>query len=419
MTELFSLFLNQFSIFFFCLWLFLCVISSRALKSASRGSHAKIVYIAPTKALCQEKFRDWSKRFAVLGLRCAEITGDVPLGTTLRNIAQANLLYAPLLAAVSCDVFGLIAPLIFSTCVFGRSLTTPEKWDSVTRMWREHVFLLGSVSLLLIDEVHMLHEPRGATLEIIVCRMKTLTKAYASSAKHTVSPFRVVALSATLPNIGDVGQWLECKPGGVHLFDDSFRPVPLSVTVLGYNAMKNEFLFEKSLDQHVPGILRHYSNGRPSLVFCGTKKSAETLAALLAKTFVCPNNPQAAAALTQAAAHIQDPNLKAQLPSRIAYHHAGLPADDRTLVETYVPILPALDRCMFSCSFVDGCRSRLFANGALQVLCATTTLAVGVNLPAHLVVIKGTTAWRGSQRGYENIQSSSLLQMYEQLRPRS
>ena len=65
---------------------------SRALKNAARGSHAKIVYIAPTKALCQEKFRDWSKRFAVLGLRCAEITGDVPLGTTLRNVAQANLL---------------------------------------------------------------------------------------------------------------------------------------------------------------------------------------------------------------------------------------------------------------------------------------------------------------------------------------
>lgn len=32
---------------------------------------------------------------------------------------------------------------------------------------------------------------------------------------------------------------------------------------------------------------------------------------------------------------------------------------------------------------------------AVQVLCTTSTLAMGVNLPAHLVVIKGTTRYVG------------------------
>lgn len=50
----------------------------------------------------------------------------------------------------------------------------------------------------------------------------------------------------------------------------------------------------------------------------------------------------------------------------VGLHHAGLAEDDRSLVE------------------------RLFVDGKIQVLVATSTLAWGVNTPAHLVIIKGT-----------------------------
>lgn len=50
----------------------------------------------------------------------------------------------------------------------------------------------------------------------------------------------------------------------------------------------------------------------------------------------------------------------------MGYHHGGLDLADRTLVEN------------------------LFLRGDMHVLCTTGTLAVGVNLPAHLVVIKST-----------------------------
>jgi antiviral helicase SLH1 len=37
--------------------------------------------------------------------------------------------------------------------------------------------------------------------------------------------------------------------------------------------------------------------------------------------------------------------------------------------------------------------------------------AVGVNTPAHLVIIKGTTVWRGAKNGYEELSVSTILQM--------
>jgi hypothetical protein len=54
---------------------------------------------------------------------------------------------------------------------------------------------------------------------------------------------------------------------------------------------------------------------------------------------------------------------------------------------------------------------RLFAEGLLLVLCTTTTLAMGVNLPAHLVVIKSTKIYEGPIKGYAEISKATLLQM--------
>lgn len=58
---------------------------------------------------------------------------------------------------------------------------------------------------------------------------------------------------------------------------------------------------------------------------------------------------------------------------------------------------------------------RLFGEGSLPVLCTTSTLAMGVNLPAHLVVVKSTQAWRGAGKGYTEYPSSQLLQMMVRL----
>lgn len=63
---------------------------------------------------------------------------------------------------------------------------------------------------------------------------------------------------------------------------------------------------------------------------------------------------------------MKSPDLKDLLPYGFAIHHAGMSRVDRTLVED------------------------LFADKHIQVLVSTATLAWGVNLPAHTVIIKGT-----------------------------
>jgi len=84
------------------------------------------VYISPSKALCEERYEDWKERIVDIdsNIECAIVTGDA--GTAFQKVAMAHVI-----------------------------LITPEKWNSTTRKWTQHMFLIGSVKLLLLDEVHL------------------------------------------------------------------------------------------------------------------------------------------------------------------------------------------------------------------------------------------------------------------------
>lgn len=83
-----------------------------------------------------------------------------------------------------------------------------EKWDSMTRKWRDYKSLVQLVRLFLIDEVHQLNdETRGPTMEAIVSRMKTIQAASSwedGGERRTRHKLRFIAISATIPNITDV-----------------------------------------------------------------------------------------------------------------------------------------------------------------------------------------------------------------------
>jgi len=82
-----------------------------------------ITTVAPVKALCSERLQDWRPKFSSLGLRCIEYTGD-----TDENELTSLLTYHLI-------------------------LTTPEKWDSLTRKWKDNKGIVQMVKLFLIDEV--------------------------------------------------------------------------------------------------------------------------------------------------------------------------------------------------------------------------------------------------------------------------
>ena len=102
--------------------------------------------------------------------------------------------------------------------------------------------MLSSVKLLLIDEVHLLGSPdRGATLEAAVARMMAMSR-------KLDKPVRIIALSASIPNVGDIAKWIG---GKAKVFGENYRPVRIERKVMGYKKAKNEFLFEKYLNYRV------------------------------------------------------------------------------------------------------------------------------------------------------------------------
>ena len=88
------------------------------------------------------------------------------------------------------------------------------------------------------------------------------------------------------------------------------------------------------------------------------------------------------------AANVSDGNLKDLLPFGFAIHHAGMTRVDRTLVE------------------------ELFADGHIQVLVSTATLAWGVNLPAYAVVIKGTQIYDSGKGAWVDLGILDVLQIF-------
>lgn len=147
----------------------------------------KVVYVAPMKALAAEITRKFGKRLAWLGIQVRELTGDMQM--TRQEIAETQII-----------------------------VTTPEKWDVVTRKPTGEGALASKVRLLIIDEVHLLNEERGAVIETIVARtLRQVSFCPEFEADRQVessqSLIRIVGLSATLPNYVDVSdflRWVSC-----------------------------------------------------------------------------------------------------------------------------------------------------------------------------------------------------------------
>ncbi|KAJ3120674.1 Sec63, partial [Nowakowskiella sp. JEL0407] len=184
----------------------------RLFKEGNRDS-PKIIYLAPTKALCAERASEWSKKFRTLGISCHEMTGDTDT-EGYRRAQQSDII-----------------------------VTTPEKWDSTTRRWRDYKNMMGMIRLFLIDEVHMLNEPtRGATLEVVVSRMRTVNKEL--QVNRGWGKIRLIAISATVPNIEDVAAWLQeddGQPAQLRIFGEEYRPIKLQREVIGITANGNAY----------------------------------------------------------------------------------------------------------------------------------------------------------------------------------
>lgn len=96
------------------------------LRAFKLYSDQKVIYIAPLKALAKERIIDWKKRLQNGSVKkiVEELTGDVT--PDIKALQKADIL-----------------------------ITTPEKWDGISRNW-QHRSYVQKVALVVIDEIHLL-----------------------------------------------------------------------------------------------------------------------------------------------------------------------------------------------------------------------------------------------------------------------
>ena len=318
----------------------------------------KIIYIAPLKALVAEQVGNFGKRLEPYGIKVAELTGDRQL--TKQQISETQII-----------------------------VTTPEKYDVITRKATDTSYI-NLVKLICIDEVHLLHDERGPVIESIVSR--TLRRG-----EQTGDNVRIVALSATLPNYRDVASFLRVDPDkGLFHFDGTFRPCPLKQEFIGVTDKKaikqlkimNDVCYSKVLEQVG-------ENRQQMLIFVHSRKeTAKTAKYIRDKALeeesigkILRSDAASREILKEESESVQNADLKDVMPYGFGIHHAGMSRADRSTVED------------------------LFADGSIQVLVCTATLAWGVNLPAHTVIIKGTQVYSPEKGSWVELSPQDVLQM--------
>ncbi|MGC8661721.1 MAG: DEAD/DEAH box helicase [Nitrososphaeria archaeon] len=293
----------------------------------------KAVYISPLRALAGEKYFEFKNFFS-------EIT--TPEGREAK-------------VCISTGDYD-VDPSYLSACDL--IITTNERFDSIMR---HRVKWLERVGLFIFDEIHLLSdESRGATLEFVLTE---------GIAKYPDAQF--IGLSATVSNSEEIAAWLGFKSVSVN-----WRPVKLTESVAydenitRYDGSQENIEGSGTLLDNI--VNRELVNGHQVLVFAETRKKAVELAKRLSSI----SKSRARTINVQFPEEEEETSisriLKSLIPAGAAFHHAGIPAEYRTLIE------------------------KLFIEGKLKVICSTPTLAAGVNLPAHTVIVNSVYRYNGS-----------------------
>lgn len=318
----------------------------------------KVIYISPLKALIQEQLREFLLRLVpTFGMIVNELTGD--LGLSKHQINESHLL-----------------------------ITTPEKWDVITRKNLDFSFY-HEIKLIIIDEIHLLHDLRGPVLESIIMRIFQKIDQYGLK-------IRLIGLSATLPNYKDIAKFIRVDMNsGLFYFDSSYRPCPLKQQYISIKEKKpikklnaiNESCYEKLVDC--------LNNKFQLIIFVHSRKETYNTSKFLKNqllkndklNLLTNNNIGIIEILKQESKNLTNENLIEVLPYGFGIHHAGLKKSERNIIED------------------------LFVQGILRVLVSTATLAWGVNLPAHTVIIKGTEVYSPERGFWTQFSSQDIFQM--------
>ncbi len=325
----------------------------------------RVFYTTPIKALSNQKFRDLR---AIYGDEVGLLTGDV---TENRD-----------------------ARIIVMTTEILRNMLIQTPWD------------VDEVECVIFDEIHYLADPeRGTTWEesIILCP------------EHV----QLICLSATVSNADEIAAWISRTHRPIRLITHLERAVPLSLYYFVDGKLHQVVDHHGTLVRdfpHTGGEARRQvgrtgrRRGESDDPGMDEPQPREIIDALAAKNMLpaiyflfSRNDCQTfAERLALMRPHLVDSAQAARIEAVLDVYLAALRAEDRELEQ--VKLVTSLARKGIGCHHagllpvLKQLVEVLFGRGLMQVVFATDTLALGVNMPARTVVIGRMSKWDGRRR---------------------
>jgi len=302
----------------------------------------KVLYLSPLRALASEKYEEFQKYTSIRKTNGRKISIGISTGD-----------------------FDGSDPWMGKNDVI---ITTNEKADSLLRHRTKWV---NDISLVVADEVHLLNDAhRGPTLEVVLARLMQINP-----------DVQLLVLSATIKNVGELADWLKAIS-----VTTEWRPVTLREGVI----INDEIHFKDGGAQKIENCTKNSTlnmvvytvkSGNQALAFAGTRRNSISLAKKISKKIKPYLSKPLKRSLNQLAEQILATGERTRLGEQLAevvrngtaFHHAGLSGGHRRIIE------------------------KSFKEGKIKVLTATPTLAIGMNLPARVVIIN---EYRRYEPGY-------------------
>lgn len=309
-----------------------------AMKAALERKRA--FFLLPLKALVNDKYDEFTRRYSPFGVTVIRATGDI------------------------ADDIPALMHGQYDVC-----LMTYEKFTSLV-LGNPHI--VRQVGVIVVDEIQMVADrSRGVNLEFLLTVLKVRKL-------EGVNP-QLIALSGVIGDTNGLERWLNAR-----LLRRNERPVPLSEGVIrgdgsyryvdpaGMECHESRFVIpvmssSPSRTLLIPLIRKIVSEGKQAIIFRETRGEARATAIYLSEALGLAPAGEAIAALPIGDPSAASGDLRRALQGGTAFHISDLDRDERQVIEQHF-------------------RRR---GTELRVICATTTLAMGVNTPAEAVVIVG------------------------------
>lgn len=330
----------------------------------------KVIYLVPLKAVAEEKYLDFKTKYSTLGIKILISTQD-----HFEN------------------------DLDLSSGNFDLALVIYEKFN---QLLIKNVDILKQVALIIIDELQMLFDPhRGPVLEL------ALTKVVNYSDKPQLLGLSAVLQennnNGSITNVSNLSNWLGCQ-----LLVEKTRPVELHQGVLYQGLFRfkkfnsGEEGFEDFLDLNCAQPLeilfanleKLVTSGEQVLVFLKSKAEVEAAALILSNRAGWPKAENAIAELKELEPTTLREKLITSLEQAIAFHNADLTYQERKIVEKF------------------------YLAGEIKVIFCTTTLSLGVNLPAKTVFVE-TLKYQNGEGGQRSVLIPLSWSEYENISGRA